>query len=114
MALTLALKLGGNHAWARYNILSVSAPTEFSNKLFQADADFFIPSQILYQIHFLMRAGCSPSVIPQSSVRFQCRSGFWATNVDLGESYITVKPKVRFNRKRKHAADWLKKEKLLF
>uniref|UniRef100_A0A8C6V1Y8 RING-type E3 ubiquitin transferase n=1 Tax=Neogobius melanostomus TaxID=47308 RepID=A0A8C6V1Y8_9GOBI len=39
---------------------------------------------ILYQIHYLMRANCSPSLIPQSSVRFQCRSGFWATNVDLG------------------------------
>ncbi|CAL1568942.1 unnamed protein product [Knipowitschia caucasica] len=39
---------------------------------------------ILYQIHFLMRSNCSPSLIPQSSVRFQCRSGFWATNVDLG------------------------------
>ncbi|KAK7896334.1 hypothetical protein WMY93_021659 [Mugilogobius chulae] len=39
---------------------------------------------ILYQIHYLMRSSCSPSLIPQSSVRFQCRSGFWATNVDLG------------------------------
>ncbi|XP_055009693.1 transcription intermediary factor 1-alpha isoform X2 [Boleophthalmus pectinirostris] len=39
---------------------------------------------ILYQIHYLMRSNCSPSLIPQSSVRFQCRSGFWATNVDLG------------------------------
>lgn len=39
---------------------------------------------ILYQIHYLMRASCNPSLIPQSSVRFQCRSGFWATNVDLG------------------------------
>ncbi|XP_062238449.1 transcription intermediary factor 1-alpha isoform X1 [Platichthys flesus] len=39
---------------------------------------------ILYQIHYLMRASCNPSIVPQSSVRFQCRSGFWATNVDLG------------------------------
>uniref|UniRef100_A0AAQ5ZMR7 RING-type E3 ubiquitin transferase n=1 Tax=Amphiprion ocellaris TaxID=80972 RepID=A0AAQ5ZMR7_AMPOC len=41
---------------------------------------------ILYQIHYLMRASCSPSIVPQSSVRFQCRSGFWATNVDLGKT----------------------------
>uniref|UniRef100_A0A8D0DDH4 RING-type E3 ubiquitin transferase n=1 Tax=Sander lucioperca TaxID=283035 RepID=A0A8D0DDH4_SANLU len=38
---------------------------------------------ILFQIHYLMRASCNPSIVPQSSVRFQCRSGFWATNVDL-------------------------------
>lgn len=43
---------------------------------------------ILYQIHYLMRANCSPSLIPQSSVRFQCRSGFWATNVDLGSLVV--------------------------
>lgn len=45
--------------------------------------------KILYQIHYLMRASCNPSIIPQSSVRFQCRSGFWATNVDLGKTGIT-------------------------
>ncbi|XP_031721446.1 transcription intermediary factor 1-alpha isoform X3 [Anarrhichthys ocellatus] len=39
---------------------------------------------ILFQIHYLMRASCNPSIVPQSTVRFQCRSGFWATNVDLG------------------------------
>ncbi|XP_068163101.1 transcription intermediary factor 1-alpha isoform X3 [Antennarius striatus] len=39
---------------------------------------------ILFQIHYLMRASCNPSIVPQTSVRFQCRSGFWATNVDLG------------------------------
>ncbi|KAG7258645.1 hypothetical protein CRUP_032509, partial [Coryphaenoides rupestris] len=32
-------------------------------------------SQILFQIHYLMRANCNPSIVPQSSVRFQCRSG---------------------------------------
>lgn len=52
---------------------------------------------ILYQIHYLMRANCSPSLIPQSSVRFQCRSGFWATNVDLGALVVergTARPPV--------------------
>lgn len=52
---------------------------------------------ILYQIHYLMRATCSPSLIPQSSVRFQCRSGFWATNVDLGTLIVergTARPPV--------------------
>ncbi|XP_041752666.2 transcription intermediary factor 1-alpha isoform X2 [Coregonus clupeaformis] len=39
---------------------------------------------ILCQIHYLMRANCNASIVPQSSVRFQCRSGFWASNVDLG------------------------------
>ncbi|KAI3366849.1 hypothetical protein L3Q82_009497 [Scortum barcoo] len=43
---------------------------------------------ILFQIHYLMRASCNPSIVPQSSVRFQCRSGFWATNVDLGSLVI--------------------------
>ncbi|XP_051911226.1 transcription intermediary factor 1-alpha isoform X1 [Hippocampus zosterae] len=43
---------------------------------------------ILFQIHYLMGARCNPSIIPQSSVRFQCRSGFWATNVDLGSLVV--------------------------
>ncbi|MED6235914.1 hypothetical protein ATANTOWER_001872 [Ataeniobius toweri] len=43
---------------------------------------------ILYQIHYLMRTSYSPSIVPQSSVRFQCRSGFWATNVDLGSLVV--------------------------
>uniref|UniRef100_A0A8C2XR18 RING-type E3 ubiquitin transferase n=1 Tax=Cyclopterus lumpus TaxID=8103 RepID=A0A8C2XR18_CYCLU len=43
---------------------------------------------ILFQIHYLMRASCNPSIVPQSSVRFQCRSGFWATNVDLGSLVV--------------------------
>lgn len=47
-------------------------------------------SKILYQIHYLMRASCNPSIVPQSSVRFQCRSGFWATNVDLGKTGINL------------------------
>ncbi|XP_030576464.1 transcription intermediary factor 1-alpha isoform X2 [Archocentrus centrarchus] len=47
---------------------------------------------ILYQIHYLMRAHCSPSIVPQSSVRFQCRSGFWVTNVDLGSLVVERGP----------------------
>ncbi|XP_022053365.1 transcription intermediary factor 1-alpha isoform X1 [Acanthochromis polyacanthus] len=47
---------------------------------------------ILYQIHYLMRASCNPSIVPQSSVRFQCRSGFWATNVDLGSLVVERGP----------------------
>ncbi|XP_077356190.1 transcription intermediary factor 1-alpha isoform X2 [Festucalex cinctus] len=43
---------------------------------------------ILHQIHYLMGARCNPSAIPQSSVRFQCRSGFWASNVDLGSLVV--------------------------
>ncbi|XP_054480374.1 transcription intermediary factor 1-alpha isoform X2 [Anoplopoma fimbria] len=43
---------------------------------------------ILFQIHYLMRASCNPSIVPQSTVRFQCRSGFWATNVDLGSLVV--------------------------
>ncbi|CAM9096466.1 unnamed protein product, partial [Lampetra planeri] len=47
---------------------------------------------ILFQMHYLMRASCSPSIVPQSSVRFQCRSGFWATNVDLGGETFPAAP----------------------
>ncbi|XP_034019704.1 transcription intermediary factor 1-alpha isoform X2 [Thalassophryne amazonica] len=47
---------------------------------------------ILLQIHYLMKASCSPSIVPQSSVRFQCRSGFWATNVDLGSLVVERGP----------------------
>ncbi|XP_049616802.1 transcription intermediary factor 1-alpha isoform X1 [Syngnathus scovelli] len=43
---------------------------------------------ILFQIHYLMGTRCNPSTIPQSSVRFQCRSGFWASNVDLGSLVV--------------------------
>ncbi|XP_041637096.1 transcription intermediary factor 1-alpha isoform X1 [Cheilinus undulatus] len=47
---------------------------------------------ILFQIHYLMRASCNPSIVPQSTVRFQCRSGFWATNVDLGTLVVERGP----------------------
>ncbi|KAK0137510.1 Transcription intermediary factor 1-alpha [Merluccius polli] len=39
---------------------------------------------ILFQIGNLLQAKCTTSFIPQSSVRFQCRSSYWASNVDLG------------------------------
>lgn len=45
----------------------------------------FVP-KIIFQIHYLMRASCSPPIIPQNLVRFQCRSGFWASNLDLGKT----------------------------
>nr|XP_020457068.1 transcription intermediary factor 1-alpha-like isoform X2 [Monopterus albus] len=47
---------------------------------------------ILFQIHYLMRANCNPSIVPQSSVRFQSRSGFWATNVELGSLVVERGP----------------------
>ncbi|XP_077449459.1 transcription intermediary factor 1-alpha isoform X2 [Stigmatopora argus] len=43
---------------------------------------------ILFQIHYLMGARCNSTIIPQSSVRFQSRSGFWASNVDLGSLLV--------------------------
>ncbi|KAI4887834.1 hypothetical protein NFI96_026523 [Prochilodus magdalenae] len=43
---------------------------------------------IMYQIQYLMRAKCNTSYVPQSSVRFQCRSTFWASNVDLGSLMV--------------------------
>uniref|UniRef100_A0A3B4VPQ5 RING-type E3 ubiquitin transferase n=1 Tax=Seriola dumerili TaxID=41447 RepID=A0A3B4VPQ5_SERDU len=47
---------------------------------------------ILFQIGNLLRAKCSTSFIPQSSVRFQCRSSYWATNIDLGSLVVESVP----------------------
>ncbi|XP_035282709.1 transcription intermediary factor 1-alpha isoform X1 [Anguilla anguilla] len=47
---------------------------------------------ILFQIQNLLRARCNPSFVPQSMVRFQCRSGFWASNVDLGSLVVENVP----------------------
>lgn len=47
---------------------------------------------ILIQMHQLMRASCNPPVAPQGSVRFHCRSGFWASNVDLGSLVVEKVP----------------------
>ncbi|KAJ8269819.1 hypothetical protein COCON_G00124260 [Conger conger] len=47
---------------------------------------------ILFQIQNLLRARCNPSFVPQSLVRFQCRSGFWASNVDLGSLVVENVP----------------------
>ncbi|KAK2842560.1 hypothetical protein Q5P01_012760 [Channa striata] len=43
---------------------------------------------ILFQIGNLLRAKCSCSFIPQSTVRFQCQSSYWASNVDLGSLVV--------------------------
>ncbi|KAG7271040.1 hypothetical protein CRUP_000386, partial [Coryphaenoides rupestris] len=45
---------------------------------------------ILFQIGNLLQAKCTTSFIPQSSVRFQCRSAYWASNVDLEYSGIVA------------------------
>ncbi|XP_029010668.1 transcription intermediary factor 1-alpha-like isoform X2 [Betta splendens] len=47
---------------------------------------------ILFQIGNLLRAKCSTSFIPQSTVRFQCRSAYWASNVDLGSLVVESVP----------------------
>uniref|UniRef100_A0A673AVC1 RING-type E3 ubiquitin transferase n=1 Tax=Sphaeramia orbicularis TaxID=375764 RepID=A0A673AVC1_9TELE len=47
---------------------------------------------ILYQIGNLLQAKCSTSFIPQSTVQFQCRSSYWASNVDLGSLVVESVP----------------------
>uniref|UniRef100_A0A3Q3T1G6 Transcription intermediary factor 1-alpha-like n=1 Tax=Mastacembelus armatus TaxID=205130 RepID=A0A3Q3T1G6_9TELE len=47
---------------------------------------------ILFQIGNLLRAKCSTTFIPQSTVRFQCRSSYWASNVDLGSLVVESVP----------------------
>ncbi|XP_071378778.1 transcription intermediary factor 1-alpha-like [Centroberyx affinis] len=47
---------------------------------------------ILFQIGNLLRAKCNTSFVPQSSVRFQCRSSYWASNVDLGSLVVESVP----------------------
>ncbi|XP_046890553.1 transcription intermediary factor 1-alpha-like [Hypomesus transpacificus] len=47
---------------------------------------------ILFQIGNLLRAKCNTSFAPQSTLRFQCRSGFWASNVDLGSLVVENLP----------------------
>ncbi|XP_047453486.1 transcription intermediary factor 1-alpha-like isoform X2 [Mugil cephalus] len=47
---------------------------------------------ILFQIGNLLRAKCSASFIPQSTVRFQCRASYWASNVDLGSLVVESVP----------------------
>ncbi|XP_029910414.1 transcription intermediary factor 1-alpha-like isoform X2 [Myripristis murdjan] len=47
---------------------------------------------ILFQIGNLLRAKCNTSFVPQSSVRFQCRSSYWASNVDLGSLLVESVP----------------------
>ncbi|XP_059190483.1 transcription intermediary factor 1-alpha-like [Centropristis striata] len=47
---------------------------------------------ILFQIGNLLRAKCSTSFIPQSTIRFQSRSSYWASNVDLGSLVVESLP----------------------
>lgn len=47
---------------------------------------------ITCQIQYLMRAKCNISYVPQSSVRFHCRSSFWASNMDLGSLVVEKSP----------------------
>uniref|UniRef100_A0A672HTZ3 RING-type E3 ubiquitin transferase n=1 Tax=Salarias fasciatus TaxID=181472 RepID=A0A672HTZ3_SALFA len=47
---------------------------------------------ILFQIGNLLRAKCSASFVPQSTVRFQCRASYWASNVDLGSLVVESVP----------------------
>ncbi|XP_030587656.1 transcription intermediary factor 1-alpha-like [Archocentrus centrarchus] len=47
---------------------------------------------IQFQIGNLLRAKCSASFVPQSTVRFQCRASYWASNVDLGTLVVESIP----------------------
>ncbi|KAM3587292.1 uncharacterized protein V6R79_001066 [Siganus canaliculatus] len=66
--------------------------TKWATSSHSGTALLYCKRLILFQIHYLMRASCNPSIVPQSSVRFQCRSGFWATNVDLGSLVVERGP----------------------
>ncbi|XP_034733990.1 transcription intermediary factor 1-alpha-like isoform X2 [Etheostoma cragini] len=47
---------------------------------------------ILFQIGNLLRAKCSTSFIPQSTIRFQSQSSYWASNLDLGSLVVESVP----------------------
>uniref|UniRef100_A0A3Q3JKF4 RING-type E3 ubiquitin transferase n=1 Tax=Monopterus albus TaxID=43700 RepID=A0A3Q3JKF4_MONAL len=47
---------------------------------------------ILFQIGNLLRTKCSTTFIPQSTIRFHCRSSYWASNVDLGSLVVESVP----------------------
>ncbi|XP_041833831.1 transcription intermediary factor 1-alpha isoform X2 [Melanotaenia boesemani] len=66
--------------------------TKWATASHSGTALLYCKKLILYQIHYLMRASCNPSIIPQSTVRFQSRSGFWVTNVDLGSLIVERGP----------------------
>ncbi|XP_056434996.1 transcription intermediary factor 1-alpha, partial [Gadus chalcogrammus] len=66
--------------------------TKWATSSHSTTALLYCKRLILFQIHYLMRANCNPSIVPQSSVRFQCRSGFWASNVDLGSLLVERAP----------------------
>ncbi|XP_011489241.2 transcription intermediary factor 1-alpha isoform X1 [Oryzias latipes] len=66
--------------------------TKWATESHSGTALLYCKRLILYQIQYLMRASCNPSIVPQSSVRFHCRSGFWASNVDLGSLVVERGP----------------------
>lgn len=43
--------------------------------------------QILFQIGNLLQAKCSTSFVPQTVIRFQGRSPYWASSLDLGKKH---------------------------
>ncbi|XP_070763887.1 transcription intermediary factor 1-alpha-like [Enoplosus armatus] len=57
-----------------------------------ATALLYCKRLIQFQIGNLLRAKCSTSFIPQSTARFQCRSSYWASNVDLGSLVVESVP----------------------
>ncbi|KAL2102273.1 hypothetical protein ACEWY4_001441 [Coilia grayii] len=66
--------------------------TKWATAINSGTALLYCKRLILCQIQYLMRAKCSSSFVPQSTVRFQCRSSFWASNVDLGSLVVEKVP----------------------
>lgn len=66
--------------------------TKWATESHSGTALLYCKRLILIQMHQLMRASCNPPVAPQGSVRFHCRSGFWASNVDLGSLVVEKGP----------------------
>ncbi|XP_063072968.1 transcription intermediary factor 1-alpha isoform X2 [Engraulis encrasicolus] len=66
--------------------------TKWATAINSGTALLYCKRLILCQIQYLMRAKCNASFVPQSSVRFQCRSSFWASNVDLGSLVVEKLP----------------------
>ncbi|TRZ03681.1 hypothetical protein DNTS_033761 [Danionella cerebrum] len=66
--------------------------TKWATAINSGTALLYCKRMITSQIQFLMRAKCNISYVPQSLVRFQCRSSFWASNVDLGSIVVEKSP----------------------
>ncbi|XP_076127651.1 transcription intermediary factor 1-alpha-like isoform X1 [Alosa pseudoharengus] len=52
---------------------------------------------ILFQIRNLLRTKCSTTFVPQSIVHFQGKSGYWASNVELGSLVVENIPGLQLN-----------------